>query len=296
MRVFFIGSVEFSRAALNCLLEINCAEIVGIATKSQSQFNADHSDLKDIADAHGIPSKYVRDINEAKIIDWIRSLNADVIYCMGWSALIGKELLNLCPLGVIGFHPALLPQNRGRHPLIWALALGLRETGTSFFKMDEGADSGDILSQESYPIVEDDTAADLYTKMTASALKQIRQFTPLLNTGTHQLRKQNNSIANYWRKRGKADGKIDFRMTSESIYNLVRALTKPYVGAHFESNNAEYKVWRSILGPEQKSNLEPGQILAIGQKKEILVKTGNGSIWLLDHELETLPSISDYLK
>jgi len=59
-----------------------------------------------------------------------------------------KESLDLPHLGVIDFHPAALPANRGRHPIIWALVLGLQETASTFFFMDEGADSGDIISQE----------------------------------------------------------------------------------------------------------------------------------------------------
>ena len=51
-------------------------------------------------------------------------------------------------MGILGYHPSLLPFNRGRHPIIWALALGLKETGSTFFFMDENADTGDIVSQK----------------------------------------------------------------------------------------------------------------------------------------------------
>jgi methionyl-tRNA formyltransferase len=63
-------------------------------------------------------------------------------FCLGWSNLLKAEILKAAPLGVIGFHPAALPANRGRHPLIWALGLGLDETATTFFFMDKGADRG----------------------------------------------------------------------------------------------------------------------------------------------------------
>lgn len=295
MRIFFIGTVDFSRAMLNCLLEIEEAEIVGIATKSKSQFNSDHTNLSDIAVKEDVPYKYVRDINQPHIIEWIRDLNPEVIFCMGWSSLIKRELLNLSPLGVIGFHPAKLPQNRGRHPLIWALALGLKKTGTTFFKMDEGADSGDILSQDTFPIEEEYTAADMYRKMIESAEKQVRAFTPKLARGNYQFQKQDHSKANHWRKRGKSDGRIDFRMGTQAIFNLVRALTKPYVGAHFEYQGKDYKVWRVEPGPDQEANLEPGQVLALNEKNHLLVKTGDGSVWIRAHELEKLPNISDYL-
>ena len=68
-------------------------------------------------------------------------------------------------MGVIGYHPAALPKNRGRHPLIWALVLGLKKTASSFFIMDERADSGDVISQEEIIINDDDDASSLYAKM-----------------------------------------------------------------------------------------------------------------------------------
>ena len=132
MKAFFVGSVEFSRKLLETILKIQKVKIVGIATKSKSRFNTDHSDLSDLAILHGIPYKYVKDINAPHITDWIDS-PPDVVLCFGWSSLISEPLLSLCSNGVIGYHPAKLPQNRGRHPIIWALVLGLESTGSTFF-------------------------------------------------------------------------------------------------------------------------------------------------------------------
>ena len=97
MRIFFIGAVKFSEAMLNILIEHKDAEIVGIATKSQSRFNADHVNLSSIAEENTFSYKYVKDINAPHILEWIESLNPEVIYCFGWSSLIKTELLNLSP-------------------------------------------------------------------------------------------------------------------------------------------------------------------------------------------------------
>jgi methionyl-tRNA formyltransferase len=295
MKIFFIGTVDFSRSMLLCLLELDVAEIVGIATKAVSKFNSDHTDLSDIAIKKKIPFKHVGNINEPQVVDWIRSLNPDVIYCMGWSSLIKSELLQLCSIGVIGFHPAKLPQNRGRHPLIWALVLGLSESATTFFLMDEGTDSGEILSQEIFTIDEEDAASDVYKKMIDCATSQIKSITLRLASGNYETQKQDHSKANYWRKRGKGDGRIDFRMGSKSIFNLVRALAKPYAGAHIEYNGGEYKVWHVDIGPVEHPNSEPGKILARNENGHFLVKTGDGSIWVRNHELELTKIKLDYL-
>ena len=294
MRIFFVGAVKFSEAMLNILIEHKDAEIVGIATKSQSRFNADHVNLSFIAEENDIQYKYVKDINAPHILEWIESLNPEVIYCFGWSSLIKIELLNLSPLGVIGYHPAELPMNRGRHPLIWALVLGLERTASTFFKMDEGADSGDILSQNLIPIERDDYAADLYKKIIESAKKQVQEFTHQLVKREHTFAVQDHSKANLWRKRGITDGCIDFRMSSDSIYNLIRGLSKPYVGAHIDFKGKECKVWTAKVCDDVYPNFESGKVLEFNGKGAIKVVTGSSSIWLVEHEIPISENI-EYL-
>ena len=97
---------------------------------------------------NNIPVRYTPNINSEEVIGWISNLAPDVIFCFGWSGLLKKELLQIPPMGVIGYHPTALPKNRGRHPITWALNLGLKETASTFFFMDDGIDSGDILSQK----------------------------------------------------------------------------------------------------------------------------------------------------
>jgi methionyl-tRNA formyltransferase len=293
MKIVFIGCVYFSRVMLEKLIELN-ADVVGIITKEHSSFNADFEDLSLIAHKNNIPSNYIQYINDISSIEWIRNLNADVIFCFGWSNLIENDILNLCPLGVIGFHPALLPDNRGRHPLIWAKVLGLTKSGTSFFFMDEGADTGDLLDQKEFQILFEDTASTIYQKMINNALKQVESFLPKLQNGSYQRVKQNNS-GNTWRKRAVVDGLIDFRMTSEAICNLVRGLTRPYAGAHCISNGEEIKIWEVEIEKYDLQNIEPGKVLGlIGNN--IKVKTYNGAILLKNHEFSTHPRIGSYIR
>lgn len=296
MKVFFIGSVSFSSELLKLLLVQPEIEIVGLATKSGSRFNADHSDLSDLISDTEIPFKYIKDINASHNIVWVRSLNPDVIFCFGWSSLIKSELLSLAPKGVIGYHPAELPLNRGRHPIIWALVLGLKTTASTFFRMTEDADSGDIASQRTVGIELTDDAKSLYLKLLVTAKQQIKEFVPELAKDSLIFRAQDHSRANYWRKRGIKDGEIDFRMTSMTIYNLVRGLTTPYVGAHIILEGREVKVWKSLIYEGKiPVNYEPGKVIKTSQNGEILVKTGDGAIWLTDHELRTLPEKNRYL-
>ena len=179
MRILFIGTVEFSKKALQKLIELN-AQVVGVCTKEKSEFNSDFADLRPICEKNKIPVRLINDINLLNNYNWIKSLSPDIIFCFGWSNLLKKNLLTLAPMGVLGFHPSKLPQNRGRHPLIWAISLGLKKCASTFFFMEDEADSGEILSQRDLDILSTDDAQVLYDKIVNIALLQIEEFLPLL--------------------------------------------------------------------------------------------------------------------
>lgn len=293
MRIVFIGAVEFSLRALEKLFAMK-TEVVGVCTLRESKHNADHANLAPLCEGFSVPWIYAEDVNSAEALLWIKDKAPDVIFCFGWSKLLKEGLLGAAPLGVVGYHPAALPANRGRHPLIWALALGLEKTASTFFFMDAGADSGDILSQCEIVIDHEDDARTLYDKLTRSALRQIEEFVPQLASGRYRRHKQDEHLANTWRKRGHADGKIDWRMSARSIHNLVRGLAKPYVGAHFVVDGKEIKVWKAFVVDGVAGNLEPGKVLAQKDSKPV-VKCGEDAICLLATEPPFEPAIGSYL-
>lgn len=293
MKILFIGAVSFSAHTLRELIAMG-AEIVGVCTLKQSKFNSDHEDLTPIAERFGIPAKYTPNINSTDNLDWIRNLEPDVIFCFGWSRLIYSPLLKLPPMGVIGFHPSALPANRGRHPLIWSVVLGLEEASSSFFFMDEGVDSGDLISQSSLSILPSDDAASLYRRITDLAIKQLRDFVPRLAAGNIQKIAQDNRLANVWRKRSVEDGRIDWRMTAQSIHNLVRGLARPYVGAHFDYAGQHVKVWKTEIIFNAPQNIEPGKVLAVDECS-VLVKAGFDAVRLLDYNPKVKLKPGDYI-
>jgi len=293
MRVVFVGTVKFSFHTLEKLIGLN-VNLVGVVTKESSYFNSDFVDLKPLCTSNRIPCLYVDDINLLHSRRWIKNLKPDIIFCFGWSSLIHKEILNIPPMGVVGYHPTKLPMNRGRHPLIWSLVLGLKESASTFFFMNESADSGDILSQVDFEILYQDDAYSIYDKIIKIALSQIDEFIPQLKEGNFLRNKQNDLLSNIWRKRSKLDGRIDFRMNSKSIYNLTRALTKPYIGAHINYNRKSFSVWRVKEINNSHQNIEPGMVLK-ANGKTFIVKSCDGAIEVVEHNFKILPKVGEYL-
>ena len=74
----------------------------------------------------------VKDINNKRTYNWIKKINPDLIICLGVKTS-KQKILSLPNIGAIGYHPADIPSNKGRHPIIWSLALGLKKAASTFF-------------------------------------------------------------------------------------------------------------------------------------------------------------------
>jgi methionyl-tRNA formyltransferase len=294
MKIVFVGTVEFSLKILEVLLDIN-AEVVGVVTDVNRGVNSDYADLQPLCKESKIPVLSTEKINAPDTIKWIADRSPDVIFCFGWSRLIKKELLGLPPMGVVGYHPAELPRNRGRHPLIWALVLGIQKTASTFFFMDESADSGDILSQVPVDILGGDDAGSLYLKIISIARGQIAEIVPALEDGSFQRIPQEHVGSNLWRKRGMKDGEIDWRMSARSIHNLVRGLARPYVGAHMKANGEIYIIWKTkLIECADVENIEPGKVIEASDNS-VIIKCGDSCVELLEIEPSLNLKKGDYL-
>lgn len=213
--------------------------------------------------------------------DVFRACSADIGFAVGWSRLIPGSVLKVPPHGIVGFHPAALPRNRGRHPIIWSIVLGLERTASTFFQMDEGADSGPILSQEQIEISSEETAGSLYEKLIQTIPNQISEIVRAILKGSMQPVPQDHSQATSWRKRGRADGLIDWRMSSKQIDRLIRALTPPYPYAEMEVDGEIYLVKSARPLSTNEQDAEPGKILDVS-RDGILIKTGDGALLIMD--------------
>jgi methionyl-tRNA formyltransferase len=270
--------------------------IVGIMCpfREAAKYNSDYFDLKEVAKNFGKDVYYFKKIHDEA--EHLKVNKPDIIFVLGLSQVIPVHILGIPTIGCIGSHPALLPRNRGRHPIIWAIANGLRKSGITLFWMDEGVDSGDIWGQKEFDIDVSDDALTVYEKVKRLTMEILKENIPDLERGIIKRTEQDHSKANYWRKRTHRDGEIDWRMSSKRIYDLVRALTKPYVGAHTLYKGKEVKIWKVEMpdGTGGYENLEPGKIISV-EGLCVKVKTGDGVIKIVEHGFNPLPIEGDYL-
>lgn len=294
MRVALIGCVRFSRRCLQTVAAHEGAELVGVVTSPEAAAEGDHCSLVAAAAALDVPALAVGQRDFDDMAAFLAGLRPDLVLCMGWHALLPERVLSIPPLGVLGFHPSELPHNRGRHPIIWALALGLERTASSFILLDRGADTGDLVDQVYVDIGDDDDAGSLYDRITEIAQGQLEDLLVRLPKGEVRRIPQDVRDGNAWRRRTAEDGRIDWRMSARSIRNLVRALAPPYPCAHVETRGGPVLVRRCEAGPEGPANVEPGRVLAVTDEG-IRVQTGEGTVWLVDHAFDSLPAVGSCL-
>jgi len=295
VRVALIGCVQFSQRCLETVLAAEGVELVGvITTPAAPDATGDRCSLVAAAEVAAVPCLEAKSRDFDAMVGFLSEMRPDLVLCMGWHALLPARVLEIPPLGVLGFHPAELPNNRGRHPIIWALALGLERTASSFMLLDRGADTGDLVDQVDVPIYEDDDSARLYDRITGVAQKQLADLLRRIPRDDVRRLPQDRSRGNAWRRRTYEDGRIDWRMSARSIRNLVRALAPPYPCAHATTENGPVLIRRCDEGVQAPRNVEPGQVLS-ATSSGIQVQTGDGTLWLRDHEFEPLPAVGSYL-
>jgi methionyl-tRNA formyltransferase len=229
-RVVFVGGLDDGRRTVEVLLAHPRVDLVGAFVLDDAA-GAGVSGFRTFDDLVSPPVlRKIRRIRDH--VDEIRELRPDVVFVVGFSQIIPQALLDVPPLGVIGFHSAVLPGRRGCSPLIWAMVDGLTETGVTMFYMDAGIDTGDVIDTRSFPIEPGDYAADVLHKADNATIDLLRAHLDGVLDGTAPRTSQEGAASMYTRKRTPADGEIDWSRPAREIVDLVRALAPPYPVAH----------------------------------------------------------------
>ncbi|WP_107773494.1 formyltransferase family protein [Nocardioides sediminis] len=254
MRIGFITCVRLGESCLEELASLG-AELVYLGTlhDDMAPNKSGRIYLDDFAEAHDVPLYKFRNMNDADAVAQVRNAELDWLYVIGWSQIAKKELLAVPTQGVLGIHPTLLPEGRGRASIPWAIIKGLDETGVTMFRLDEGVDTGPILGQVRVPIAANETSSTLYDKVIAAHRTLVRETFPGVADGTVAMLPQDDSQATEWPGRTPADGELHpSSMSADDIDRHVRALTRPYPGAFIRlTSNETLRIWEGTPGPAE---------------------------------------------
>lgn len=204
-----------------------------------------------LAAERGIPTITPDSPNTPELIELVRSLQPDFIFSFYYRHMISPALLQLAPRGAFNMHGSLLPKYRGRVPINWAVLHGEKETGATLHEMVEKPDAGRLVAQQRVPILPDDTASEVFQKVTVAAENCLDQALPALLNGTAVLHEQDLTSGSYFGGRKPEDGRIDWRQPAAAIHNLVRAVAPPYPGAFCDTPDGRLIVARTLPTPER---------------------------------------------
>ncbi len=251
MNIVFFGATELGYKCCRQIVENKLANVCGIFTIPK-EFNISYSDIPvsnvNFADFHelgrefGIPVKDVTG-KMGSYTESIKDLNPELIVVIGWYYMIPENIRNIASKGCVGMHASLLPKYRGGAPLVWAIINGEEKTGLTFFYLDDGVDSGDIIAQNEIEIYLNENIKDIIDKVTVAALNITNEYIPLLASGTAPRIKQDETKATYFPQRKPEDGLIDWSWDTKKIKDFLRAQTKPYPGAFTILNGKKLTIW-----------------------------------------------------
>ena len=182
-----------------------------------------------LAQSRGIETLLSEDMNHLR--ERIRVISPEFMFSFYYRRMLPPEVLALARKGAFNMHGSLLPKYRGRAPVNWAILKGESETGATLHEMVAKPDAGRIVDQERVPIGPDETAAEVFAKVSDAAETVLKRSLPHLLAGTASLKKQDLSKGSYFGARRPEDGRIDWSKSALEIHNLVRAVAPPYPGA-----------------------------------------------------------------
>ena len=180
----------------------------------------------------------------------LESLTPDYIFSFYYRHMIPEQILACAKIAALNMHGSLLPKYRGRAPVNWAILHGESETGATLHVMEAKPDAGDIVGQAAVSIDPDETATEVFGKVSKAAVEVMQQVLPSLIQGNVPRQPNELQKGSYFGGRKPADGQIHWDQTALQVHNLVRAVAPPYPGAFTDYQNQTMLVARtSLKGP-----------------------------------------------
>ncbi|MFA4968934.1 MAG: formyltransferase [Sulfuritalea sp.] len=245
--------------------------------------------VAELAARHGIPVITPEDPNDPAVVAELAALQPDFLFSFYYRLMLKTPLLALAKHGAWNMHGSLLPKYRGRVPVNWAVIHGERETGATLHQMVEKPDAGGIVAQQAVPILPDDTAFDVFNKVTLAAEIALDRVLPDLLAGRAVAKPQDLAAGSYFGGRKAEDGRIDWTRPATAVHNLIRAVAPPYPGAFSDTAKGRLKVLRS-MHPTGEAGPYGGHPTLFVRNGHLYAECGDGRLLrLLAVELEGSP-------
>ena len=279
MKVMFMGTPQISAICLRTLVEggVNVTSVVTGKDKPRGRGNVmTPTATKAVAEELGIPTYTPDSLRTEEFSTLLAELAPDLIVVVAYGKILPPSVLDYPRLGCINAHVSLLPKYRGAAPMQRAIMEGEKETGVTIMYMNEGLDTGDVILQQSFPILAEDDFEAIHDRSAEVGGQLLLEAIPLLEQGKAKRIKQDDSLATYAQKIEKTDCKIDFGKSASELDCIIRGVT-PIPGAFAYHKGKMLKIYKAT---PVKGNGEPGKVIAIDAKGvgSFTVACGEGAL------------------
>jgi methionyl-tRNA formyltransferase len=209
-----------------------------------------------LCQAEGIPYVTPASAASPELLAQVAAARPDLMFSFYYRNMLPASLLAVAP--AFNMHGSLLPQFRGRAPVNWAVLHGAGETGATLHEMTVKPDAGAIVAQSAVPILPDDTAYEVFGKVTVAAEQALWRVLPALLDGSAPRSLNDLREGGYFGGRKPEDGRIDWSQPAQQVYNLHRAVAPPYPGAFTDVGTTRYVIERARLSRRTVGKLPPG--------------------------------------
>jgi methionyl-tRNA formyltransferase len=289
MRIIFMGTPEFAVPSLRACFEVG--EVVAVVTqpdkpKGRGQERAPPP-VKVMAQQRGVPVLQPEKIRGTGFAEALRPFSADVGVVAAYGKILPRDVLEVPRHGCVNVHASLLPRWRGAAPIQWAIAAGDATTGVCLMRMEEGLDTGPILSCAEVSIGPDDTSETLHDRLSALGADLLRSELPRYLAGQLVPMPQPSEGVTHAPMIKKEDGRLDFGRSAADLERRVRAFT-PWPGAYVyvrdDDRPSLLKIHRARATP-RSLDAAPGTVLSVSAEG-IEIACAEGALRLLEVQPE----------
>ena len=271
--VIFMGTPDFSTKVLEMLIAEH--NVIAVVTQPDRPVGRKRKltspPVKQVAVDHGLPVYQPEKLSQSDDLQKLIDLDADLIVTAAFGQLLPESLLNAPKLGAINVHASLLPKYRGGAPIHQAIIEGEKETGITIMYMVKKLDAGNIISQQSIAIEEQDDVGSMHDKLSFLGADLLKETLPSIINGTNDSIPQDETAATFASNISREDEKVDWSQSAETIYNHIRGLS-PWPVAYTKMDDGNMKLFAARI--EKGKSGKPGTIIET-TKKAIIVATGS---------------------
>ncbi len=275
--IVFLGTPDFAVPSLAALIEngYNVKAVFTQPDRPKGRGNkVSFSPVKEYALAHSIPVFQPQKIRLDP--ELLEELKPDLMVTAAFGQILSQRNLDAARLGCVNVHGSLLPAYRGSSPIQWAVINGEKVTGVTTMFTALGVDSGDILLQSRLDIGEDETAGELFDRLSLLGADTLIKTVKMIENGTAKRIPQNESLATHFPMLSKENAGIDFSQKAAKIKDLVRGLN-PWPVAWCMAGEDVLKIY-SVKVTEIRSTKPAGRVVYADNKHGLVVATGDFDI------------------